>query len=160
MFPYVQRQERFLSFRQRIVLVGSGKNFQMSVMVHKPCPAASELGYSGSCKFFLEFFKGAEVFLDFFSHRAGKGSASFRCHHVPEEGMVEIAAAIVSYGAPDIFRKKVQMGDEIADGLICQLRMRFQGLIQVGRVGGMVLVMVEMKGSFIHHRFKGIVGIR
>ena len=119
MFPYVQCQQRFLPFCERIILVGGRENFQMVSVKHQPCPAASELGNRSRCKFLFEIFKGTKVSFNLFSHRAVEGSASLRCHHFPEKGVVEITAAIVSHSAADVFGKKIQVADEITDRLIC-----------------------------------------
>ena len=55
MFPDVQAEQRSLPFFQRVILVGSGKNFKLVAVSDEPCPAASETACGSSSKLFLVF---------------------------------------------------------------------------------------------------------
>ena len=71
-----------------------------------------------------------------------------------------MAAAVVAHGAADILRNVSQAADEIVDRLGGQVRMVGQRGVDVGDVGLVVLVVMELHGLGVDKRLERGVVIR
>ena len=70
-----------------------------------------------------------------------------------------MTAAVVSHHGPNGFRHAVEFGDQRFDWLVAQRR-PFDRFVQVGDVGGMVLVVMDFHRLGVDMRFEGVERIR
>ncbi len=71
-----------------------------------------------------------------------------------------MAAAIVAHRAADIFRHAVQILQNVVNRFRLQVRMPFQGLVQIGDVSAMMFVVMDFHRSSVDIRFKCVVRVR
>jgi hypothetical protein len=74
--------------------------------------------------------------------------------------VVDVATAVVADGAADVLGDGGEVLDEVFDGLGTQFRVLVDGGVQVGDVGLVVLVVVELHGRLVDVGFEGGVVIR
>ena len=86
-------------------------------------------------------------------------AAGFRAEDLPEHGMVGMAAAIVAHGAADVRRHRVKIADQVLDGLCFQVRLARNRLVDVGDVGSVVFIVVNLHGQRVNVRFERVLGI-
>jgi hypothetical protein len=67
-----------------------------------------------------------------------------------------VPAAIVAHGGSDIFGNGIEVLQQIIDGLGLQVRMAFEGFVEVRDVSSMVLVMVDFHGPGVNVRFQSV----
>lgn len=165
MFPHIQSEnrKRWITTRQDslhewIVLIGGIDNFQLVTLAdHDPHPSRSKggtrcgLGLKGS----LHFVHAAKGLVNEFGQLlrwlALLGLTGWS-HFVPEKGMIVMSTTTVADTGSSI----KGVGHEIKDGNFVAA---FGGLVDVGHVGGMMLVVVDLHGGSINVGFKGVEGI-
>ena len=84
---------------------------------------------------------------------------SRRTHDMPEHRVVRVAAAVVPYGGPYILGDGVYVGEELFKGAGVRLGVFFEGGVEVGYVGVVVLLMVEVHRLFVYGGFQGVVAV-
>ncbi len=65
-----------------------------------------------------------------------------------------MAAAVVADGVANVFRDRIEAFEQIIDGLGLQIGLAFQGLIEIGHVGAMMLVMMNFHRLGVNVRLK------
>ncbi len=83
-------------------------------------------------------------------------------HDLPEHGVVDVAAAVVLDDLADILRDGGEVLDEFFGGLLAELGVLLDGAVEVGDVGLVVLVVVELHGRLVDGGLEGgvVVGER
>ena len=83
-------------------------------------------------------------------------------HDLPEHGVVDVAAAVVLDDLADVFGDGGEVLDEVFGGLLAELGVLFDGAVEVGDVGLVVLVVVELHGRLVDVGLEGgvVVGER
>src|ERR1039458_7737576 len=144
------------------VLVGGGDDGELAGLEDEPAPAGAELLGGGFVEELLEALEVAEVGLDLGGDVAMRLAAAFGLHDLPEHGVVDVAAAVVADGAADVLGDGGEVLDEVFDGPGTQFGVLFDGGVQVGDVGLVVLVVVEFHGRLVDVGFEGgvVVGKR
>src|SRR5580704_3501406 len=98
MFPDVHAEESLAAVDDGIVLVRGGFDDEFSVPEQQPGPARAEALDARIVDFRLEVREAAECGADGFAELAARFAASAFLHDLPEQGMVQVAAAIVAHG--------------------------------------------------------------
>ena len=76
--PNVASENRFVSFHERIVLVGSFRDLELAGLVdNQPRPSAAELPDTCRLEFLLESIEAAKGGIDFLSQFAGRSATGF-----------------------------------------------------------------------------------
>src|SRR5690606_3341212 len=115
---------------------GGGTDGEFLVTVDiEPGPAGAETRGGGLGELFLELVEAAEGRVDRLGEFALRGATFAGADNRPEEGVVGVAAAVVTNRAADGFRNLGEVGDQIADALGGVHAGVGEGLVHVGDVG-------------------------
>src|SRR6185437_15288043 len=125
----------------------------------EPNPAAAETAETGGFKLGLEIVKAAEGGLDVVGEFAGRCATGVRADYFPEKGMVAMATAVVAHCAANVFRDGREILDEFANRFGFQSGITSNGLVQVGDIGGVMLVMVDFHRERVEMRFERSLGV-
>jgi hypothetical protein len=148
--------------RERVVLVGGGDDLELAAFEDEPAPAGAELLGGGLVEGLLEGLEVAEVGLDLGGDGAGGLAAALGLHDLPEHGVVDVAAAVVLDDLADVFGDGGEVLDEVFGGLGAEVGVLLDGAVEVGDVGLVVLVVVELHGRLVDVGLEGgvVVGQR
>jgi hypothetical protein len=149
--PDVHADEGCLPVRERVVLVWRRDHGETGAVMDEPGPAGAELGHPGVLHLRLQLVEGTERVV----YRSGQiaigRAAAVGRHRLPEEVVVEVAAAVVAD------RRALVLGDlrEVRDDLLDRL---------VGPVGalerGVHLVHVSLVVLVVMNPHRGFVDVR
>src|SRR5271170_3912826 len=103
-FPNVEAEQRRFARAQRRVLIWSRLNLQRVAIQNQPSPAAAELSERDLGKFFLERVETVEAGVNRFRQLTSRFAAAVFFHHLPEDRMVVMTAAVIADGGADAFR--------------------------------------------------------
>ena len=136
--------------------------FELAALEDEPAPAGAELLGGGLVEELFEGLEVAEVGFDLGGDVAGGLAAALGLHDLPEHGVVDVAAAVVLDDVADVFGDGVEVLDEVFGGFLAEVGVLFDGAVEVGDVGLVVLVVVELHGRFVDVGLEGgvIVGQR
>ena len=73
--------------------------------------------------------------------------------------MVRMAAAIIAHGAADVRRHRVEIADEVLDGLAFEVGLAADRLVDVGDVGRVVFVVMNLHGLRVDIGLERVLGI-
>ena len=114
-----------------------------------------------SLKVFLKASKSPKSVRDLLGDVAGGMAADAGrvglAHDGPEHGVVGVASAVVADGGANIFGNGVQIADEVVNGFGGEIGVIGQGGIDVGDVGLVMLVVVEVHGFGVDERLERAV---
>ena len=110
MLPYIVPENGEKALGDRGVLIRRGDDLHIAAgFTNQPYPSAAELLSASFVKFGLEVLKVAKGFLDHLADRAAGITTAFGLHDFPVHAVIHVAATIVAYGSPDIFRDRIQI---------------------------------------------------
>jgi len=160
--PDVVAEDGVVALGERVVLVGGGGDLQFAAFKGEPAPAGAELLGGGLVELLLEVLEGAEVFLDLLADLACRFAAALGLHDLPEHGVVDVAAAIVLDDFANVLGDAGEVLDELLGGFLAEFCVLFYRAVEIGDVGLVVLVVVELHRGFVDERLKRrvIVGQR
>ena len=78
-------------------------------------------------------------------------------HDLPEHAVVDVAAAVVLHDLADVLGDGGEVPDEVFGGFGGQFRVLVDGAVEVGDVGLVVLVVVQLHGRFVDVGLEGCV---
>ena len=125
----------------------------------QPGPAAAEAAHARRLELLLEGVEAAERGLDVVAELAGRRAAGFRAEELPEHRMVGVAAAVVAHRAADVGGHRVEMADEVLDGLAFEVRLAGDGLVDVGHVSAVMFVVMDLHRLRVDVGFERVLGI-
>src|SRR5258708_2316406 len=103
--PHVQAHHREFALHYGTVLVRGRDDVELArAIADQPGPAGSDACGRGRAQLLFELIEAAERALNGVRQRAARSSAGLGGHDGPEHGMVDVPAAIVAHGRPDVFR--------------------------------------------------------
>ncbi len=70
-------------------------------------------------------------------------------HDLPEHGVVDVAAAVVADDGADVLGDAGEVGDELFGGFLAEFGVLLDRAVEVGDVGLVMLVVVELHGRFV-----------
>ncbi len=145
-----------------VVLVGGGGDGEFAVFDDEPGPAGAEAFGAGFLEFGFEIGEGAEGGFDGVAESAGgfTGAGAFGGEEGPEEGVVHVAAAVVADGGADVFGNGGESFDEVFGGFVGEVGLGGDGVVEVGDVGLVVFVVVNLHGGCVDGGFESVEGIR
>ena len=90
------------------------------------------------------------------------GAAALRLHDLPEHGVVDVAAAVVLDDLAHVFGDGAEVLDQVLGRLRAEFGVLLDRAVQVGDVGLVVLVVVQLHGRFVDVGLEGgvVVGKR
>nr|POE56200.1 hypothetical protein CFP56_69153 [Quercus suber] len=142
---------------QRTVLVARGDDLQATILLDQPGPArAKDLG-GGGLELRAEGVDGAEGLLDSVLERTGQGGAGLEV--LPEEGVVGVAASVVTDEGALVSGDLIELGDQIIDGEGAEIGVVLDGAVEVVDVGLVMLGVMDLHGLFVEVGLEGIVGV-
>jgi hypothetical protein len=148
------------TLHERIILVGGVDNLKLVALLvdTHPNPATSKGGsWSGhGLKLLFHGIHGSKRLVDHLrqlSRSLGVLGLVGRKHLFPEEGVVVVASSTVA----DTRSSFQSIGHQVENG---DLGLTFTGLVDVGNVGTMMFVMVDLHGRGINVRLKGLEAVR
>jgi hypothetical protein len=148
------------TLHERVILVGGVDNLKLvTLLVHThPNPATSKgSSWSGhGLKLLFHGIHGSKRLVDHLrqlSRSLGILRLVSGKHLFPEEGVVVVASSTVA----DTRSGFQSIGHEVKDG---DLGLAFTGLVDVGNVGTMMFVVVNLHGRSINVRLKALEGVR
>ena len=140
---------------QRVILIGGGANSKGAILLDpEPSPAGAEAGRTGLGKLLLKGIKGTESGVD------GRGKVTRRLgcpagsDHFPEKAVVVVAASVVAKGS-DVSDLTLQF----FQGQCGQFGVAFEGRVEVGHVGIVMLAVVDLHGGLVDVGLKSVVGV-
>ena len=143
-------------------MIGGRGDIQLAVRaLDQPRPAGPEAAHGGGAKPLFELVEVAEGTLEGLSKLASGLAACFGPHNLPEHRVVDMATTVVADRRADVFRRRGAVrGQQLFQALTGKLWSRFEGLVQVGHISGVVLSVVNLHRRLVDKRFQGIEGIR
>mmetsp|Transcript_25560 Transcript_25560/g.71440 ORF Transcript_25560/g.71440 Transcript_25560/m.71440 type:complete len:306 (+) Transcript_25560:325-1242(+) len=148
------------ALHQGVVLVGCGNDLELVALLvdADPDPSGAECGSWGSSglELGLHVLHGTEGLVDHGGEvggRLGVLGLVWWSHLFPEEGVVVVPATAVA----DSRSSLEGIGHEVEDRDVV---LAFARLVDVGDVGGMVLVMMELHGRGVNVRLQGLERVR
>jgi hypothetical protein len=142
------------------VLIGGGEDGEFFIGTHhEPGPTAAESGEGGFGEFVFEVGEVLEIFIDGLGEFAFGFTAAVFAYHLPEEGMVVVATAVVLDGGADGFGKGVEVFQEFFERFLFEVVVAGEGFVEVGDVGTVVFVVVDLHGLRVDVGFEGIEGV-
>src|SRR5271157_740714 len=155
--PDIQSEDHRFAFGNGAVLVGGGQNVDLPAGTNQPRPPRTEARSGGLVELLLERRKASERPVDRLRQVAHRSATTARRHDPPEQGVVVVAASVVAHRRTNGFRNDGQVvRQQFLNRLAGQLRSRFQGLVQVIHVGGVVLAVVNLHGQLVDVRLQGL----
>lgn len=143
------------------VLVGGGEDGEMFVCSDdEPGPAAAEASEGGLGEFVFEAGEVHKVFVDGPGEFAFGFAATVFAEHLPEEGMVVVAAAVVLDGGADGFGEGVRIIEEFFERFFLEVGVAGEGFVEIGDVGSVVFVVMDFHCLRVDVGFEGVEGVR
>mmetsp|Transcript_4887 Transcript_4887/g.8111 ORF Transcript_4887/g.8111 Transcript_4887/m.8111 type:complete len:288 (-) Transcript_4887:25-888(-) len=158
--PHIQAQDGLHgvggAFHERVILVGGAADAKLAISLHtKPCPARAELASGGSVELLLHGVHRAKGLVNGRGQSSGRTAGLLlRAHALPEEAVVVVAATRVTDGTTSLQGTSL----EVQNGANSILTGK--SLVDVGHVGGVVLVMVKLHGGRVDDGLQGVVSVR
>mmetsp|Transcript_31628 Transcript_31628/g.54928 ORF Transcript_31628/g.54928 Transcript_31628/m.54928 type:complete len:288 (+) Transcript_31628:205-1068(+) len=158
--PHIQAQDGLHgvggAFHERVILVGGAADAKLAISLHtKPCPARAELASGGSVELLLHGVHRAKGLVNGRGQSSGRTAGLLlRAHAIPEEAVVVVAATRVTDGTTSLQGTSL----EVQNGANSILTGK--SLVDVGHVGGVVLVMVKLHGGRVDDGLQGVVSVR
>ena len=160
MFPYVNPQQWMVALSDGRILIRGWFNAQCFVSIHhQPGPPAAKLADSGFGQLLFEGAKTAKMLIDGCGQRTLWFTSIF-LEHQPEKGVVVVTSSLVAHGGADFFRDLIQMLEQVINRLAANFRKFGGGFVQVGDIGGVMLVVMELHGARVDERFERVVSVR
>ena len=131
-----------------------------AALVDEEAPAGAELLGGGFVEELLEVGEAAEVLGDLGGDVAGGFAAAVGLHDLPEHGVVDVAAAVVADDAADVLGDGARCLSRSSGGFLAELGVLFDGAVQVGDIGLVVLVVVELHGRLVDGGLESGVVVR
>src|SRR5258708_29322178 len=92
-FPNVDAQDRsalyFGYIHQWVVLVGGGRDLQLSVLYDQPCPAAAETADAGGIELFFESIEAAKGGANVIGQLSSRGAGRLGAQNFPEKAVID-----------------------------------------------------------------------
>ena len=158
--PDVVAEDGIKAVGEGRILVGLGDDFELATLVDEEAPARAELFGGGFVELLLEILEAAKVGLDLVGDGAFGLAAAFGLHDLPEHGVVHVAAAVIADDAANIFGNAGEIGNELLRRLLAEFRMLFNSAVEVGDVGLMVLIVMQLHGRLVDGRLESGVVVR
>ncbi len=159
MLPHVVAQDGEAAFHQRIVLIRRRGDFQLARgAFHQPDPAAAEAPNAGCLELLLEGVEAAERLVDRVRNLAGWLAAFARRHDLPKHRVIHVAAAVVAHDGADVLGHGAQVFHELLGAFALELG-PFDGVVQLGDVGRVVLVVMDLHRFRVDVRLERVIGI-
>src|SRR5579875_81416 len=156
--PYVVAQNGIEALHEGAVLIRRGDDLQLAAAIDQPAPAGAELLGRRLVELLLESVEGAEVFLNLLCDRANGIAATLRLHQLPEHRVVDVAAAVVPHHGADLLGHAGQVLQQLFRGLLAELGVLLHRTVEVGDIGLVVLVVMQLHRRFVDGGLKrGIV---
>src|SRR4051794_20990608 len=149
--PNVDGEDRAHPVDQRILAIGSLHHFELVSLYREPSPTRPELSHARRLELLLERLERAERVVNPLGELATRIAAAALLHDPPEQIVVPVLAGIVENAL--LGSVPVGAGNDLLQRLAGELGALDQ-VVQVGDVGLMMLVMVQMQ------RFRRHVGRR
>ncbi len=132
------------------------------LVAYQPAPAAAKLLQAGVVELLLEGVEVAKGALDSVGDGARRVAAGVGSHDLPEHGMIHVAAAVVAHRSADGLGHVLQTFQQIFGTHLLQLGSFLQRSVEVGYVGLMMLIVMQVHGLRIDVGFESrvIVGQR
>ncbi len=102
-----------------------------------------------SLKSFLNSSKQPKSSLIWSSDVADRLAAGLGRHDLPEHGVVDVAATVVLDDFADVLGNAGKVLDEFFGAFAAELRVLFDRAVEIGDVGLVVLVVVQLHGGFV-----------
>jgi hypothetical protein len=150
--PHVDAEERRLPVGDRVVLVRGRHDRESRTVMHEPRPARAELADAGVLHLALEVVEGAEGVPDRSRQVAVGLAAPVRRHRLPEERVVEVAAAVVADRGALLLGDLGEVRDDLLDRLVGEVGALERG-VRLVHIRLVVLVVVDL------HRLRVDVGL-
>lgn len=87
-------------------------------------------------------------------------AAALRTHHLPEQAVVGVAAAVIAHRPQNLSRQAVEAGKQLLHRQHRQLGEIGQGGIEVVDVGLMVTAVMDLHGLCIDMGFQRVISVR
>src|SRR6266566_2068755 len=159
MLPHVVTQDRIETVRQGVILVGGGNDSEAIATQNKPGPAGAKALHASIIECSLERIERAKLGIDRLCQITARLTAPVGGHALPEQGMIEMAAAVIADGRTNILRKLVKTTYDLFNRQRGKL-MALQRTIQIGDVRVVVLVMMQLHRLGIDVRLKRVIVVR
>src|SRR5690606_8199235 len=159
--PDVEAEDRGVAVHDRRVLVGRRVALQLAAAIDdQPGPAGAEAAGGLLLEPLLELLEAAEGAVDRLAQLAAGLTAAVRAHDLPEEVVVDVPAAVVADGRAGLLGDGVQIAEELLGALALQLGVLLDRRVEVVRVGGVVLAVVNLHRPRVDVRLEGVLGVR
>src|SRR5690606_6866260 len=96
----------------------------------EPAPARAELTRGGGLQLLLELIEGAERRVDGLGEPTGRRAVTAGPHDVPEERVVDEAAAIVANRGADRLGHGIEIGEQLLGRLVVKRRMPLERFVE------------------------------
>ena len=160
MLPDVVAEDGVEVLGEGRVLIGGGDDLELSGLEDEPSPARAELLGGGLVEELFEALEVAEVGLDLGCDGARGVASAGGLHDLPEHAVVDVSAAGVLDDLADVFGDGGEVPDEVFGGFGGQLGVLLDGGVEIGDVGMVMLVMVQLHGRLVDVGLEGVVGVR
>jgi hypothetical protein len=157
--PDVVAEDGVVALGEGVVLVCGGDDLQFAAFEDQPAPAGAELLCGGLVEELFEALEVAEVSFDLGCDVAAGLAATLGLHDLPEHGVVDVAAAVVLDDLADVLGDAGEVFDQLFRRLFAQVGVLFDGAVEVGDVGLVVLVVVQLHRRFVDKRLEARVVI-
>ncbi|AAX62125.1 unknown [Bacillus thuringiensis phage MZTP02] len=149
-----------MAMHQGTILIGTALHLQSARLVHhQPGPAATKAAQGRLSEGLLEGIKSPQFPLDGQGQLTTRLTAPLRAHHQPEQGVIGMAAAMVSDRPLQGGRQGIEAAQQLLYRQCGQLGRRFQCGVEVIDIGLVMTAMVDLHGQCIDMGFQCVVGI-
>jgi hypothetical protein len=132
----------------------------LAAVDHQPRPPAAESSSASRFELRLELLEVAERLGDRFREFSFRLAAALWRKQLPKHRMVRVAAAIVPDGAADVLGQTIDARDQLFSGFGGVVRRRFECLVHIGDVGGVVFAVMNLHRFRVNMRFERVRRIR
>ena len=161
MLPHIQPEYGGEPLHQGAVLVRAAHHLQLAAPIdHQPGPAAAKTAQRRLGKGLSEGFQPTQIPLDRCGQLAVRLAAALRTHHLPEQAVVGVAAAVIAHRPLNLGRQAVDTGKQCLQRQGSQLRQIGQGGIEVGDISLMVTAVMDLHGLCIDMGFQRVISVR
>lgn len=161
MLPDVQTKQRSAAVvHQRVVLVRGADDTEFAVFFDEPGPTGTEAGGGSLGEGFLEGVEAAESFIDGFGKISAGSAAGVGGEALPEEVVVPMTPTVVADGGTDVIGNFLKVGNQFVEAQSFQIGFAGDGVVEVGDVGVVMAVMVDLHRQSVDVRLQGVVRIR
>lgn len=122
----------------------------------EPGPAASKLAGGRFGKGLLKSGEVFEVVIDGLAQIVAWFGALVFPEARPKEGMVDVAAAVIADHGTNFFRHGVQICEQAFHGAVGEVGVLSQGFVQVGEIGLVMFVVMDLHRLGIDMRLQGV----